>query len=51
MQEDSKLKVNKRCVNCESLDIKIAYSRKEEKWFIRCMSCNWIQKYLEMNEL
>ncbi len=45
------MKVNKRCVNCESLDIKIAYSRKEEKWFIRCMSCNWIQKYLEMNEL
>ena len=50
MQEDSKLKKLK-CVNCNSTDCKIAYSRKKEKWFIRCMSCNWIQKYLEMEEL
>jgi len=36
-----------RCINCESLEIRLAYSRKQKKWFTKCSECNWVNKYLE----
>jgi len=36
-----------RCVNCDSLNLKIAFSRKTKKWFTKCNECNWVNRYLE----
>ena len=36
-----------RCINCDGIDIKLAYSRKQKRWFTKCNACNWVNKYLE----
>ena len=36
-----------RCINCDGIDIKLAYSRKKKRLFTKCNACNWVNKYLE----
>jgi hypothetical protein len=35
------------CINCKSKNLKIAYSKKLDKWFRKCLDCNWVNNYLE----
>ncbi len=36
-----------RCTNCSSENIRIGYDRHLNKWFRKCLACNWINNYLE----
>jgi len=36
-----------RCTNCNSANIRIAYSKKLDKWFRKCLECNQVNNYLE----
>ena len=36
-----------RCINCNSANIRIAYSKKLDKWFRKCYECNWVNNFLE----
>ena len=37
----------KRCINCKSRDVRIAYDRKNDIYIIKCLNCSWTNKYFE----